>query len=81
LSALDTKTETSILENIYQEKQNKTIIIISQRVSSAKNADQILFFENGNLVEQGNHDELLKLNKKYSELYNNQLNKSSLVED
>ena len=61
LSALDTKTESTILENIYQEKQNKTIVIISQRVSSAKNADAILFFENGKLMEKGNHEELLKL--------------------
>jgi ATP-binding cassette subfamily B protein len=81
LSALDTKTETSILENIYKEKQSKTIIIISQRVSSAKNADHILFFENGNLVEQGNHNELITLNKKYNELYKNQLNTNSIVKD
>jgi ATP-binding cassette subfamily B protein len=74
LSALDTKTESTILENIYQEKQNKTIVIISQRVSSAKNADTILFFENGKLMEKGNHEELLKLNTKYADLYNNQLN-------
>lgn len=74
LSALDTKTEFVILENIYQEKQNKTIVIISQRVSSAKNADTILFFENGKLMEKGNHEELLKLNTKYADLYNNQLN-------
>jgi len=74
LSALDTKTESTILENIYNEKQNKTIVIISQRVSSAKNADTILFFENGKLIEQGNHEELLKLNNKYADLFNNQLN-------
>jgi ATP-binding cassette subfamily B protein len=77
LSALDTKTESTILENIYQEKQNKTIVIISQRVSSAKNADAILFFENGKLMEQGNHEELLQLNNKYADLYNNQLNYES----
>lgn len=74
LSALDTKTESTILENIYNEKQNKTIVIISQRVSSAKNADTILFFENGKLKEQGNHEELLELNNKYADLFNNQLN-------
>jgi ATP-binding cassette subfamily B multidrug efflux pump len=81
LSALDTKTESTILENIYQEKQNKTIVIISQRVSSAKNADNILFFENGKLMEQGNHEELLKLNKKYADLFNNQLNYESSNKD
>ena len=74
LSALDTKTESTILENIYNEKQNKTIVIISQRVSSAKNADTILFFENGKLKEQGNHEELIELNNKYADLFNNQLN-------
>lgn len=74
LSALDTKTESTILENIYNEKQNKTIVIISQRVSSAKNADTILFFENGKLKEQGNHEELLELDNKYADLFNNQLN-------
>ena len=74
LSALDTKTESTILENIYNEKNNKTIVIISQRVSSAKNADTILFFENGKLIEQGNHEELIELNNKYANLFNNQLN-------
>jgi ATP-binding cassette subfamily B multidrug efflux pump len=74
LSALDTKTESTILENIFNEKQNKTIVIISQRVSSAKNAETILFFENGKLKEQGNHEELLELNNKYADLFNNQLN-------
>ena len=74
LSALDTKTESTILENIYNEKNNKTIVIISQRVSSAKNADTILFFENGKLIEQGNHEELIELNSKYANLFNNQLN-------
>ena len=68
------KPGLSIEEQSYQEKQNKTIVIISQRVSSAKNADTILFFENGKLMEQGNHEELLKLNAKYADLYNNQLN-------
>jgi len=79
LSALDTKTESTILENIYNEKQNKTIVIISQRVSSAKNADTILFFENGKLLEQGNHLQLLTLNNKYAELYNNQLNYEPII--
>lgn len=79
LSALDTKTESIILENIYNEKQNKTIVIISQRVSSAKNADTILFFENGKLMEQGNHLELLALNNKYADLYNNQLNYEPII--
>lgn len=79
LSALDTKTESEILETIYNEKNNKTIIIISQRISSAKNADTILFFENGKLIEKGKHEELIILNKKYAELYKNQLN-SNVIE-
>ncbi len=81
LSALDTKTETTILDNIYNEKQSKTILIISQRVSSAKNADNILFFENGKLIEQGNHQQLLDLNNKYADLYKNQLNSEKNLDD
>jgi ATP-binding cassette subfamily B protein len=76
LSALDTNTESEILNTIYNEKEGKTIIIISQRVSSAKHADNILFFDKGVLVENGNHNELILLNKKYAELYNNQLTNS-----
>jgi ATP-binding cassette subfamily B protein len=76
LSALDTNTESEILNTIYNEKEGKTMIIISQRVSSAKHADNILFFDKGVLVENGNHNELILLNKKYAELYNNQLTNS-----
>ncbi|MES2654733.1 MAG: ABC transporter ATP-binding protein [Bacteroidota bacterium] len=73
LSALDTKTETEILDNIYRQEQNKTIIIISQRVSSVKNAGHILFFDEGELIEQGNHSELLQLKGRYAELYAKQI--------
>ncbi len=76
LSALDTNTESEILNTIYNEKEGKTMIIISQRVSSAKHADNILFFDKGVLVENGNHNQLILLNKKYAELYNNQLTNS-----
>lgn len=76
LSALDTNTESEILNTIYNEKEGKTMIIISQRVSSAKHADNILFFDKGILVENGNHNQLILLNKKYAELYNNQLTNS-----
>jgi ATP-binding cassette subfamily B protein len=73
LSALDTKTEKNILNNIYNEKQEKTIIIVSQRISSVVNADRILFFDQGELVEIGSHVELINLNKKYAALHANQL--------
>ncbi len=73
LSALDTKTETEILDNIYSKQLQKTILIISQRVSSVKNANHIIFLNNGSIIEQGNHDELLQLKGKYAELYVKQI--------
>ncbi len=79
LSALDTKTETEILDNIYSKQLQKTIIIISQRVSSVKNADHIIFLNNGTIIEQGNHDELLQLKGKYADLYVKQISTENVL--
>ena len=46
-----------------------TLIIIAHRLSTIKKADKILFFDNGEIVENGTHEELMKLNKKYKKLY------------
>jgi ATP-binding cassette subfamily B protein len=59
LSAVDTKTENSILNNLKGIMQNRTTIIISHRVSSAKLASQILVLDDGTVVESGTHEELL----------------------
>ncbi len=73
LSAVDTETEEKILNNLKKITQDTTTIIVSHRVSSAKNADQIIILENGSIVEQGHHDQLQKINGHYAKLYANQM--------
>merc|ERR1711916_162021 len=58
LSAVDTETEEEILSNLYRISRDKTTLIVSHRVSSVKNADQILVLENGKIIQQGAHNEL-----------------------
>jgi len=73
LSAVDTKTEEEILQNLGKIMAGKTSILIAHRISTIKNADKILVLDNGKIIEQGTHNELLSLNGSYKELYNNQL--------
>jgi len=73
LSAVDTRTEEEILNNLGNIMQGKTSIIISHRISTIKNADKILVMDNGSIVEQGTHDELMQLKHVYFELYEKQL--------
>ncbi len=73
LSAVDTKTEDQILNNLKLLMKNRTTVIISHRVSSVKNADLIIVLDNGAIIEQGNHDELINNSGFYSELYEKQL--------
>ncbi|NMB97362.1 MAG: ABC transporter ATP-binding protein [Clostridiaceae bacterium] len=76
LSAVDTKTEEEILTNIKKVLQGRTGIMISHRVSTVKHADQIIFMDNGRIVEQGTHDELIKIKGKYYQLYVSQTEKA-----
>lgn len=73
LSAVDTETEETILNNLLAYCKDKTTIIVSHRVSSAKNADHILILEEGEIIEQGTHSQLLEQNGYYKELYLKQL--------
>ncbi len=73
LSAVDTETEEIILNNLFKISQNKTTIIVSHRISSVKNADAILVLENGKIIQQGSHNELIKIDGYYKELYEQQL--------
>jgi ATP-binding cassette, subfamily B, multidrug efflux pump len=73
LSAVDTKTENAILNSLSRIMKNRTTIIISHRVSSAKLADKILVLDDGRIVEQGTHESLLQENGVYKELYEKQL--------
>lgn len=68
-SALDSHSEKKIQEAIDSFSNEMTLIIIAHRLSTIKKADKILFFDNGEIVENGTHEELIKLNKKYKKLY------------
>jgi len=73
LSAVDTETEERILANLEEVSKNKTTFIISHRVSSAKNADKIIILENGEIIQQGSHNQLINQEGYYKELYEQQL--------
>ncbi len=73
LSAVDTETEEEILNNLKRLSENKTTLIVSHRVSSAKNADKIIVLENGQIRQQGTHEELNSVDGYYKELYLSQL--------
>lgn len=80
LSAVDTDTEEAILNNLKQYCQDKTTILISHRVSSAKNADNILILDDGKILQQGSHNQLINVEGYYKELYIKQLSEKEKVE-
>ncbi len=67
-SAVDTKTEEEILGNLRTLRKNKTTIIIAHRISTIKNADKIIFLEEGKVIASGTHEELLASSKVYMEM-------------
>jgi ATP-binding cassette subfamily B multidrug efflux pump len=77
LSAVDTETEEKILKNLEKVSKDTTTIIVSHRISSAKNADKIIVLEDGKVKQKGTHDELLNVDGYYKELYLNQLSETS----
>ncbi len=72
-SSLDAENEKIIMENLNLFFKNKTVIIIAHRLSTVKNADQIIVLKNGKIVETGNHQELVNNNADYFNLVKNQL--------
>ena len=73
LSAVDTETEERILANLESVSKDKTTFIISHRVSSAKNADKIIVLDDGEIIQQGSHNQLINQNGYYKELFEQQL--------
>lgn len=69
-SAIDAKAEYEIFENVQKLQKDKTVIIISHRFSTVRNADRILVLDNGKIVEEGSHDKLMKEKGIYEELFN-----------
>ena len=78
LSAVDTETEEAILNNLDEICKDKTTIIVSHRVSSAKNAGKIIILDEGKIIEQGSHNQLINQEGYYAALYLKQLSEKEL---
>ena len=76
-SNVDTRTEELVQKAMDKLMENKTSFIIAHRLSTIKNADLILVMKDGNIIEQGNHNELMKRNGFYANLYNSQFEKTN----
>jgi ATP-binding cassette subfamily B protein len=72
LSAVDTETEEAILKTLKQSAKGKTCLIVSHRVSAAKNADKIIVLEDGKKIQEGTHRELIQVKGYYKALYDSQ---------
>lgn len=81
LSAVDTRTEAEILANFRRIFEDKTVLIISHRVSSVMEADEIVVLEEGEILERGNHAELLKKQGVYAQLYDKQSLQEEVAEE
>jgi len=79
LSAVDTETEEKILNNLASVTKGKTTIIVSHRISSAKNADKIIVLDKGSVVQEGTHESLLNEGGYYKDLYLNQLSETTNI--
>ncbi|WP_242842119.1 ABC transporter ATP-binding protein [Ruminiclostridium cellobioparum] len=81
LSAVDSKTEETILGNIRDVLESRTGIIISHRISTVMHADEIIYLENGRIVERGTHAQLMELEGNYFKLYKTQTNQAETLEE
>lgn len=80
-SALDMETEHELLKNLLNRKHESTTFIIAHRISAVKNADLIIYLEDGQIKESGTHDELLKKKGRYYDIYNDQFRDFNLLEE
>ena len=76
-SALDTLTENSVQEALDRLGEHRTVLVIAHRLGTIRNADNIVVLKDGQVVEQGTHDDLLSLNGVYAEMWNMQLHATS----
>jgi ATP-binding cassette subfamily B protein len=72
-SALDANNERKIMENMERFYEGRTVVVVAHRLSTVKNADQIIVLEKGQLIEQGTHEELIRARGAYFTLVKNQL--------
>lgn len=78
LSAVDTETEEKIINHLSSISKNKTTLIVSHRVSTAKNADQIILLDEGKIIQQGTHFQLVNQEGYYKALYEKQLSEKEV---
>ena len=76
-SSVDTRTEAITQRAMDQLTEHRTSFVIAHRLSTIRNADMILVLKNGDIVEQGNHEELLAKGGFYAELYNSQFDQAA----
>ena len=72
-SSLDANNESNIINNLISYYTNRTVVISAHRLSTVKNADKIIYLEEGRIIEEGTHDELISLKGRYYTLVKNQL--------
>jgi ATP-binding cassette subfamily B protein len=80
-SALDPIAEYELYDSIISDSIDKTMIFISHRLSSVRNADMVFMLENGTILERGTHAQLMELNGSYADMYNKQAKNYLAVED
>ena len=78
-SSVDTRTEVRIQKAMDNLMEGRTSFIIAHRLSTIRNADLILVMKDGDIIEQGNHEELMKAGGFYAQLYNSQFEKAEAV--
>ncbi|TPV33932.1 ABC transporter ATP-binding protein [Paucihalobacter ruber] len=78
LSAVDTETEEKILKSLFKVSKGKTTIIVTHRISSAKNADKIIVLEDGKIIQSGSHETLMSADGYYRNMFENQISKKEL---
>lgn len=81
VSAVDTKTEESIINNLFKVRKNKTTIFIAHRISTVKKMDLIILLDDGKVVAKGNHEQLLKESPLYQEMVRLQTLENMIMED
>jgi len=80
LSAVDTHTEERILGSLRKLREGRTVVIVSHRISSVKDADEIVVLDEGRVVERGSHDQLMRTGGFYADLYRRQALEEELEE-
>ena len=80
LSSVDTETERNILQALRNSTKEKTVLIISHRVSAVRDADLIVVLENGEIAEMGTHSQLVDLKGVYTELFQYQALEEELAQ-